>query len=167
MEDIISAIEKKCHEKLMIYHDLLNIFRKEKKSIVDGDVTVLWRFSSEKNKKAKKIEQIRDSILNILEFAEIKHGIDDKTFELEKVIGLFSGSDLRYLTESMIVINRVKKQIHIAGKANLLFIQEYLATINDLVDVVFGNTCNTALYNSKKGFSKNRDNKTVLISREV
>ncbi len=167
MEDTVTKIEKKCHEKLMVYHDLLNIFRKEKKSIVDGDVTALWQFSSEKHKKAKKIEQIRGSILNILEFAEIKHGFDHKTFELAKVVGLFSGSDLKYLTENMLAINRVKNQIQITGKANSLFIQEYLATINDLVDVVVGNTGDTALYNSKRGFSKNRDNKTVLISREV
>ncbi len=167
MEDTVTEIEKKCHEKLMVYHDLLNIFRKEKKSIVNGDVTALWQFSSEKHKKAKEIEQIRDSILNILKITEMKHDLGHKTFELAKVIGLFSGTDLKCLTESMIVINRVKKQIQVVGEANSLFIQENLATINDLVDVVVGNTCNTALYNSKSGFSKNRDNDTVLISREV
>lgn len=167
MEDIISVIEKKCLEKLMIYHDLLSIFRKEKKSIVDGDVTALWRFSSEKNEKAKAIETVRNDILDILHSADIQNDIDLNTFELKNVVNLFSGVELKELTECLISVNRVKKQIKIAGKANLLFIEDYLATINDLVNLVVGSNSKTALYNKERSFSKHRDCETVLIRREV
>ena len=167
MEDIICEIEKKCHEKLMIYHDLLSIFRKEKKSIIGGDVSALWRFSSEKHDKAKAIEAIRDNIIDIINSAEIQNDVDLETFELAKVVNLFSGSELKDLTECLTAVNRVKKQIHTAGKANLLFIEDYLATINDLVNVVVGASSDSALYNRERSFSKHRDRETVLLCREV
>lgn len=167
MENIICEIEKKCHEKLMIYHDLLSILRKEKKSIVGGDVTALWKFSSEKHDKAKTIEVIRADIIDILNSADIQHDIVQDTFELESIVNLFTGRALKDLTECLTVVKRVKKQIQAAGKANLLFIEDYLSTINDLVDIVVGANSNTALYNREKSFSKHRDSDTVLIRREV
>lgn len=167
MEDIISEIEKKCHEKLMIYHDLLSIFRKEKKSIVNGDVTALWRFSSKKHDKARAIEAIRVDIINILNSAEIKNNITQENFKLEAVVNLFSGRALKDLTECLSAVKRVKKQIQTAGKANLLFIEEYLATIDDLVNIVTGATSNKPLYNKERSFSNHRDSETVLLRREV
>ncbi len=167
MGDIISEIEKKCHEKLMIYHDLLSIIRKEKKSVVSGDVTALWRFSSEKHDKARAIEAIRADIINILNSAEIKNNITQDSFKLEAVVNLFSGRALKDLTECLAVINKVKKQINFAGKANLLFIEEYLATIDDLVSIVTGASSNKPLYNKERSFSNHRDSETVLLRREV
>lgn len=167
MEDIVTKIEKKCHEKLMVYTDLLDIFRKEKKSIINGDITTLWQSSSEKQKKADDIVEIRNSVLEILDSAKIKHDLNQTNFSLVKIIGLFSGNDLKSLTKSLIAVNHIKKQIQMAGKANYNFIEEYLVGINELVDVFVGNTPKTALYNNKSGLSRNRGSGTVLLSREV
>ena len=167
MENIMTQIEQKCHEKLMIYHDLLTIFRKERKSIVNADVTALWRFSSEKQKLANGIEKIRAEIIEILENHELVHGMTEKTFQLEKMVGFFSGADGHALMDHLITINRVKNQIEIAGNANRLFIEEYLATIGELVNVVTGNNTKSHVYNQSRQYNKTRDQETVIISREV
>ncbi len=167
MDNIVTQIEVKCHEKLMIYHDLLDLFRKERKSIVNADVTALWRFSSEKQAMAENIETIRKDILTILESAFIRHEMTEKTFELESIAGLFGSGEADSLLEHLITINRVKTQIQTAGTANRLFIEEYLSTINDLVNVITCNENKAELYNQSKNVSKIRDQETVLLSREV
>ncbi len=167
MKNIVTQIERKCHEKLMIYHELLNIFRKEKKSIINADVTALWKFSSEKHGKAEDIEKIRGEILKILNSADINHDMTEKTFDFETVTGLFKGDDGFPLIDHLTMINRVKKQIQTAGNANRLFIEEYLATINDLVNVMTGNDSKAEIYNQSRNSGKIRNRENRLFSREV
>lgn len=167
MENVAIQIEEKSHEKLMIYNDLLNIFIQEKKSIINADVTALWKFSSLKQKKVEEIGKIRKEILSILGDAGIEHGMQLNSFEFGKVVDLFFGEHLNRLTKKMIAINRLKAEIQISGKANKQFIEEYLSTISELMNIFVGNTCKSGLYNRESSFSRNRDNETVLFSREV
>ncbi len=167
MGNIVTKIEIKCHEKLMIYHDILSIIRKERKSIVNTDVTALWRFSSEKQAKADGIEKIRAEIIEILNASDILHDMTVNSFDLEKVVGLFFGADGRALMDQLITVNRLKTQIQIVGNANRLFIEESLETIGEMVNVVTGNTVKSDIYNQSRQFSRVRDQETVIFSREV
>jgi len=80
---------------------------------------------------------------------------------------MFSGAEGHALMDHLITINRVKKQIEIAGNSNRRFVEEYLATIGELVNVVTGNNTKSHVYNQSRQFNKTRDQETVILSREV
>ncbi len=167
METCIMRIEKKCHEKVILYHDLLTIFRKERKSIINADIQALWTFSSEKLVKAEKIEQLRAEIIQIIDEFNIAHSMSETSFDLALLADLFKGGEKAALKEHLIPVNRLKKQIITVGSVNKLFIEEYLSTINEIVSVVTGTDIKNELYNQNRIISRIRDQETVLLNREV
>lgn len=167
MESTVREVIDICHEKLLLYHDLLTLFRKERKSIINADVSALWRHSSEKQEMAERLMAIRKSILTTLEKGGVRHGMTEDEFNLENLPPLFGRHESRIIREHIITISRVKNQVKVTAEANKKFIDEYLKTINELVNVVAGNDKNTALYNQRKNFHRTRNQENSLIYREV
>lgn len=167
MDIVITEIEKHCHEKLMIYKDLLGIFRSERKAIINADVSALWRYTSEKQEKAGKIMAIRKDILKILNERGLLHNMSEVGFDPGMIPKLLNGKRRKTLGKVTSKIRRIRENVRISAEANRKFIEEYLKTISELVNVVAGNDNETSLYNQQKNADLMRNQANALIYREV
>lgn len=166
MDNAIIEIEKKCHEKLLVFHDLLGIFRKERKSIISADINALWKHTSEKQKKADLITGIRAEIIDIIHDYGIELDISPETFSLSGIISALPEKKRQGLINARVALTHVKNEIAAVSNENRIYLRESLSTIEDLLAIMTGNRSDEEIYSRQKGMTQ-CGNSRVMLYREA
>ena len=141
------------NEIISLFQEMKNIFLqftdlldREKRSIISIDIDQLWHFTKEKNSKAKEVEAIRETILNILSDESIEHGMNITSFSMTKVLDHLPTKVARALEPLRIELITLTKEITLRVEDNQTFIKEYLKTVDEMTSIIMGT--NTQQVNS-------------------
>ncbi|CCK81710.1 flagellar export chaperone FlgN [Desulfobacula toluolica] len=167
MEKFACKIEGMCREKLSFYKELKTVVEQEKKYIVDMDVDSLWKMADRKKQLAAKIEQIRDSMVMLLEDKNIPLKKEATVFSLSHVINCLPLSsklkiNLKKLENES---DMVKKELASMASENKRYVNEYLSVINGIFTTITGSG-NKEQYNNSGRVLNNKTGK-YLIRAEV
>ncbi len=137
-------IEKVLQKKLAIYTELTSLLESETDYIVKMDVNSLWSVSTRKKELASDIERVRNSIIFLLDEQQIDHGMDMRTFNLEKIIKLLplSAKEKASLEMIKISIEGKRNQIRQIASSNRKYIQDYLGVIDGVISTITGGSKN-------------------------
>ncbi len=161
MDDtIIQLLERLFYKKIMLYNDLLHCFKKERESLINIDVDNLWSISREKEQICSKIKSIRQEIISA-----INPGIDQKSFIPKQILELIPGKNRTKFQKLYLTLTRLKGEIEALRKENMIFIDDSLHFLDEMISIITGETKSEIMYNDKCHLSRSDTN--ILLSREA
>lgn len=153
-------IERKLHEKIFLYNELLQCFRREKKALIDMDMESLWNISKDKDALCARIESVRME-LSAKVFSESgTHNISN-----EIVIELAPEKDRLRFHALFITLQKLKTEIEAIRKANMNAADYSLKFLDEIISIISGQIRQEFVYNDRCGFEKTGGN--LFLSREV
>jgi len=134
------------HKKIILTNDLLHCLKKERESLINIDLDSLWSISKEKEEICSKIESIREEIVSALD-----PRIDQRFLTSHQILELLPEEH--------------KAEIEVIRKENMIFIDDSLQFLDEMMSILTGKTTSKILYNDKCHLSRSGAN--VLLSREA
>lgn len=136
METSWSEMEALFHKKIMLYGDLSDILKQEKKSIMEIDIDSLWKISEEKQKIASDIDGVRRSILDALTEASIPHDMDVASFQISRILAVLPKGIGERLNKAYVTLLALKDEVQGFLEENKRFVREYLEVLDDLIGII-------------------------------
>lgn len=159
-ERAIQLLERLLQRKIMLYHDLLECFEKERESLINVDLDELWCISKKKEELCARIQSIRQEII-----ACACSGKDRESFNLANVLDLIPRDKRATCHTLFLTLARIKSEIEVLRKENMVYIDDSLQLLDEIISIISGNTIGRIIYNEKCHLCKSSTNK--LLSREV
>ena len=161
MDDtIMQSLEKLFYQKIMLYNDLLDCFKKERDSLVNINLDSLWNISKEKEHICSKIASLREEII-----AVANPGIEEKSFNLHQILDVIPAKKRDEFEKLHLTLIKLKNEIEVLRKENMLFIDDSLQFLDEMISIITGETKSKIMYNAKCHVSKS--GAPILLSREA
>ena len=161
MDDyLIHSLEKLFLKKIMLYHDLLDCFNKERKSLITIDLDNLWSISKEKEEICLKIKSIQQEIISI-----INPEIDQKPFNLHQTLNMIPEDKRELFQKEYLALMKLKSEIKAVRKENMILIDDSLQFLDEMISVITGECKSSIMYNDKCHLSQSGTN--LLLRREA
>ena len=159
-DTVMQPIERLLHKKIMLYYDLLHYFKQERESLTTIDLDKLWAISREKEEICAKIKSVRQEII-----AAVNPGIEEKFFDLNGILNLIPGKERNELQKLHLTLVKLKGEIEALRKENMLFIDDSLQFLAEMISIITGESKSKIMYDNKCHVSKSGAN--ILLSREA
>jgi len=166
MQPSAKSLSTHLNEKILLYQDLVEVLRQEKKTIRETDVDGLWRFTQEKQTIAKKIEEVREQILSLLDEMNISHGMDLPSFKMEQVMTLLPREIKTSVKQQQITLSGLKFQVQELARGNKAFVEEYLNVLDEMITIIANAGNQDTGYNRSRA-SKGAVKANLLLHKEV
>jgi len=161
MDDyLIQSLEKLLFKKTMLYHDLLDCFHRERESLINIDLDRLWSISREKEETCLKIKSIHQEIIST-----INPEIDQKSFNLNQALDMIPRDKRAIIQKQYLALIKLKVEIEVLRKENMIFIDDSLQFLDEMISVITGEETSKIMYNERCHISKSGAN--ILLSREA
>ena len=161
MNDInLKSIEDLFYEKIMLYGDLRNCFKKERDALIKIDVDILWKISEEKERLSEKIQSVRKEIISIASPEKCLEPIN-----LDQVMSLIPGYKKAKFHRLYLALTKLKGEIALLRKDNMLFIDDSLEFLDDMISIITGKTESEITYNNNRRVGNS--SAQILLNSEV
>jgi hypothetical protein len=124
------------------------------------DLDQLWSISKEKEETCLKIKSIQDKIIS-----SAKLWLNRDSFNLNDIMGLIPAKNRAEFHKLYITLARGKKEVDELRKANIIFINDSLQFLDDMISIITGESKAKMMYNEQCQLSKS--GRVMLLSREV
>ena len=156
----VDTIEKLFYKKIMLYNDLLYCFEEERKSLIRIDLNKLWGLSKKKDEICAQIKSIRQKM-----FVAVNLENEQDSFNLNLVMDLIPGKYMDKFKKLYLRILKLKGEIEILRKQNILYIDDSLEFLDEMISIITGETDSGYIYNDKCHF--NKSGSRSFLAREV
>jgi len=156
----VRLIEKLFFQKIMLYDDLLYCFKAERESLISISLDKLWELSRAKEDICANINAARQEIMAAFGFQE-----DPKVFDLNRIMELITREFKAEFQKLYLRLIKLKGEIEIMRKENMLFVDDSLQFLDDIIAIITGSDRSKPVYDDKCHLRKS--NPYVLLSREV
>jgi hypothetical protein len=156
----IDTIEKLFYKKIMLYNDLLYCFEEERKSLIRIDLNKLWGLSKEKDEICAQIKSIRREMSVAVNLEN-----DPDAFSLNLVMDLIPEKYTDKFKKLYLRILKLKGEIEILRKKNILYIDDSLEFLDEMISIITGETDSGYIYNDRCHF--NKSGSRSFLAREV
>jgi flagellar biosynthesis/type III secretory pathway chaperone len=165
MERADVSIETLFQEKLIRYHELVDVLKEERKQIDEADVTALWQMNEKKQSLAGEIEKIRGRILDAVTAMSIDHGMSPKNFQTSRLLSLLPAEQKKQLNEVQSSLMALKKEIQNICLDNKKYVESKLGVIDELISIMTGRGHQRQAYGAKP--NGNGSDAPMLFRREA
>jgi hypothetical protein len=159
-ESLIHLIETFFYQKIMLYDDLLRYLNEETVALINIDMDKLWRISGKKEEICERIASVRQEIISSVYPSE-----DQKEYNINEIMRLMPYDRRSEFQKLHLRLIKLKKEIEVVRKENMIFIDESLQLLDDVISIITGATGSRMMYNDKCQFKKSETH--LLFSREV
>ncbi|MFW6146934.1 MAG: flagellar protein FlgN [Thermodesulfobacteriota bacterium] len=156
----LEAVEKLFFRKIVLYHDLLEYFRQERESLLHLDLDRLWKIAGEKEELCSEIQALRQEIMGTLHSAP-----EDKPFDIGRIMQMIPADKRDVFQELYLKLARVKGEIELIRKENMVFIDDSLQFLDEIMSIITGETSSNSIYNDKCHVVKSGSR--LLLSKEA
>jgi len=158
--NIIQSVESLFCDKILIYNDLLDCFCKEREALIQIDLDELWQISKEKEALCSKITSVRQEIVAIL-----RPGLSHEPFNLNEIMALIPDAFAPRFQRLYIKLVKLKAEIDTLRKENMVFIDDSLEFLDEMMSVISGGEGARARYDERCRIKKSGH--AMLLRREV
>ena len=156
----VRLIEKLFYEKIMLYNDLLHCFKTESELLIRIDLDKLWKTSKEKETICTRIAAARKEIVSAANPEK-----DQESFDLNRIMDLIPRGYKAEFQKLYLRLIKLKSEMDMLRKQNMIFIDDSLEFLDQMIAIITGNDRTQSVYNDKCHFSKSGS--YVFLSREV
>lgn len=166
METSEKALEALLNRKLALYQELADVVKEEKKSLSTTDVDALWKFSSQKQTIASKIEDLRKQILNIIKQYQPNHGITVESFHHNRALAFTPFKNDSKFKQICMKLSLLKEEVNGLVKGNKAFVEAYLSMMDEMINIILNADKKDASYKNPR-FIRERKSANLLLHKEV
>ncbi|MGB5992991.1 MAG: flagellar export chaperone FlgN [Desulfobacterales bacterium] len=156
----VDTIEKLFYKKIMLYNDLLHCFEEERRSLISINLNKLWSLSKEKDEICARIKAIRREMS-----VAVNPENEQDSFNLNLVMDLIPGKYTDRFKKLYLRILKLKGEIEILRKQNILYIDDSLEFLDEMISIITGETDSGHIYNDSCHF--NKSGSRSFLTREV
>ena len=156
----VGLIEKLFFKKIMLYDDLLYCFKAERESLISINLDKLWKISKEKEDICASINAARQEIIAAVDLQE-----GQKAFDLNRIMDLIPREFKAEFQKLYLRLIKLKSEIEIMRKENMVFVDDSLQFLDEIIATITGNDASKIVYNDKCHLRKS--DPYFLLSREV
>lgn len=156
----VRLIEKLFYKKIMLYNDLLHCFKAERESLIRIDLDKLWKISKDKEAICTNIHNARQKIISALDLRE-----DKPSFNLNRTMDLIPKEFKAEFQKLYLRLIKLKSEIEVLRKQNMVFIDDSLEFLDEMIAILTGNNRSEIVYNQRCHYKKSSS--YSLLSREV
>ena len=156
----VDKIEKLFYKKIMLYNDLLYCFEEERKSLISIDLNKLWKLSKKKDEICDQIKSIRQEMS-----VAVNLGNKPNAFNLSLIIDLIPGKYADKFKKLYLRILKLKGEIEILRKQNILYIEDSLEFMDEMISILTGENKSRYIYNDRCHFKPSGPR--LFLNREV
>ena len=157
---VMDMIEKFFYKKIMLYNDLLHCFEAERKALINIDINELWNLSKEKDELCDKIKSIRMAIMDAVQPSD-----DQTSFHLNRIMDAIPKKQKDKFEKLYLRILKIKGEIEILRKQNILYIDDSLKFMDEMISILTGETESDFVYNDRCHFKSSGPR--LFLNREV
>jgi flagellar biosynthesis/type III secretory pathway chaperone len=161
-DDVMVALFQ---EKLLLYQELAELMKQEKKQIVGADVASLWKMSEKKQRLAEDIEKNRSRILDAATAVSIDHGMTPRSFQAFRFLSLLPAEQRRRLSGAASLLLTLKKEIRTISVESKQYIESKLGMIDELISIMTGREHRSRGYGATS--IDTRSGSPMLFQKEV
>jgi flagellar biosynthesis/type III secretory pathway chaperone len=165
MESSATTLAFLFEEKLSLYRELIEVLKAERKWIVLAKTEQLWQMSDKKQQIVSMIEALRERILETLTTEGIPHDMTVASFRTSRVMALVPVATRKILVHLQNALILAKKEIGQRSRENVAFVEDYLATLDDLIGIFMKGNDGGAFYDRHRHVESNRTRS--LLHQEV
>ncbi len=144
---VMDMIETFFHKKIMLYNDLLHCFEAERKALIDIDINKLWELSKEKDELCEKIQSVRMAMMEAVQPLD-----DQKSFHLNRIMDAIPENQKDKFEKLYLRIIKLKGEIEVLRKKNILYIDDSLKFMDEMISILTGETESDFVYNDRCHF---------------
>lgn len=159
-QQTIQMIETLFHEKVLLYAELAECFRKERTYLTALNIEALWGVSDEKNRICSEIEALRSRIASALDLGRGLEEADVKRF-LDSMPVRKQGA----LRNALLHVMKLKRQIEVMRKENQAFVDDSLDFLDEMISLLAGEGGGGMMYSGRSRLQ--RTEAVCTMSREV
>lgn len=159
-DNTVKSLEELFYQKIMLYDDLLNCFKRERESLMNIDMENLWEISKEKEELGLRIKTMRQKIISILDLEA-----NQKSFNAAYILDTIPDQKRPQFQRLHMAIIKLKDEIEVLRKENMNFIDDSLRFLDEMIAILTGNGQHKTNYNDKCRLDKSAHN--MLLNREV
>ena len=156
----VNTIEKLFYKKIMLYNDLLHCFEEERKSLIAININRLWELSKVKDELCVQIKSIRGEISVAVNLEN-----EPNAFNLSLVMNLIPEKHTDIFKKLYLRILKLKGEIEILRKQNILYIDDSLEFMDEMISILTGETESRYIYNDRCHFKPSGPR--LFLNREV
>jgi hypothetical protein len=156
----VDMIEKLFYKKIMLYNDLLHCFEEERMSLISIDLNKLWELSKKKDELCAQIKSIRKEMS-----VAIDSGKAPNAFNLGLIMGLIPEEYTDRFKKLYLRILKLKGEIEILRKQNILYIDDSLEFMDEMISIFAGEAESRHIYNDRCHFKSSGPR--FFLNREV
>ena len=156
----MDMIEKLFYKKIMLYNDLLHCFEAERKALIEIDISKLWELSKEKDEICEKVQSVRMSIL-----ASVHPADDQESFHLNRIMDAIPKIQKDKFEKLYLRILKLKGEIEILRKQNILYIDDSLKFMDEMISILTGEDESGFIYNDRCHYKSSGPHQ--FLNREV
>jgi hypothetical protein len=157
---VMDKIENLFFKKIMLYDDLLHCFEAERKALIGINISKLWDLSKEKDEICEKIKSIRLQISAFVNPSE-----DQESFHLNRIMDAIPKRHRDNFEKLYLKILKLKGEIEILRKQNILYIDDSLEFMDEMISILSGEAESGFIYNDRCHFKPSEPR--LFLNREV
>ena len=157
---VIDLLEKLFYKKIMLYNDLLYCFKEERESLININLDKLWGLSKEKDEICLKIRSAREEMLSAVDQKD-----EQQSFSLNAIMDLIPGEYRANFHKLYLRILKLKSEVEILRQQNMIFIDDSLKFMDEMISIISGETESRFIYNDQCHLRKSGPN--LFLNREV
>jgi hypothetical protein len=157
---IMDMIEKFFYKKIMLYNDLLHCFEAERKALIEININKLWELSKEKDEICEKIKSVRTAIMGSIQPAD-----NQESFHLNRIMDAIPKNHREKFEKLYLRILKLKGEIEILRKQNILYIDDSLKFMDEMIFILTGESESSFIYNDRCHFKSSGPH--LFLNREV
>jgi hypothetical protein len=156
----VDYIDRKLHEKIFLYNELLQCFHREKMALINMDLDSLWNISKNKDELCARIDSVRLELS-----AKIHSESGMQNMANEKLIELVPEDAKPRFHALFITLRKLKAEIGAIRKTNMDTAVCSLKFLDEIILIISGQIRQEFIYNDRCGFDNTGRN--MFLSREV
>jgi len=156
----LQLLETLFSRKIGLYHDLRDCFRQERECLLHIDLDRLWTIAGEKEDVCSEIQALRQEIMSALHPA-----LEDKPFDISQIMQMIPADKRNVFQELYLKLARLKGEIEGIRKENMVFIDDSLQFLDEIMSIITGETSSNSIYDDKCHVVK--PGSQLLLSKEA
>jgi flagellar biosynthesis/type III secretory pathway chaperone len=166
MQTAIQALKALFYDKILLYQDLLECLKEERKLLIRTDIDSLWEISDKKQAIVSRAEALRGKILTALSEAGIEHGSNVSSFDVTHIFSLIPPMQRQGFNKTYSSLVKLKNEIRRRCHENRLFIEECLDFLDELIGILANTGKPSDVYNKERS-TRAKGQVNLLLHTEV
>jgi len=156
----VDTIEKLFYKKIMLYNDLLYCFEEERRSLIAIKINKLWELSKAKDELCAQIKSIRGEMSVAVNLEN-----EPNAFNLSLIMDLIPEKHTDKFKKLYLRILKLKGEIEILRKQNILYIDDSLEFMDEMISILTGENKSRYIYDDRCHFKPSGPR--LFLNREI